>query len=37
MLIQSIVRQTLGVKRHMVKSVEESEVGLTVHLDLRQG
>ena len=37
MLVQSIVRQTLGVKRHMVKSVEESEVGLTVHSDLHQG
>lgn len=37
MLVESIVRRTLGVKRHVVKSVEETGVGLTVHLELRRG
>jgi transposase len=37
MLIESIVRRTLGVKRHVVQSVEETEDGLTVCLDLHRG
>jgi|GEM_PF-2285250 len=34
-LVESIVRQTLGVKRHMVKRVFEEGGGLIVELDVR--
>lgn len=37
MLVESIVRQTLGVKRHVVQSVEKTEGELTVWLDLHRG
>ena len=37
MLVESIVRQTLGVKRHVVKRVFEEGGGLIVELDVRAG
>ena len=37
MLVESIVRRTLRVKRHVVKSVEETDAGLVVRLELRRG
>ncbi len=37
MLIESIVRRTLGVKRHVVKRVFEKDGGLVVELDVRRG
>lgn len=37
MLIESMVRRTLGVKRHVVKRVFEEDGGLVVELDIRRG
>jgi len=37
MLIASMVRRTLGIKRHVVKRVEEMESGLVVTLDVYRG
>lgn len=37
MLVNSIVRKTLGIKSHGVKWVEESSDGLRVHLDVHRG
>lgn len=37
MLVGSIVRETLGIKSHVVKAVEKSETGLRVILDVRRG
>lgn len=37
MLIASIVRRTLGIKRHVVKRVEETETGLVITLDVYRG
>lgn len=38
MLIESIVRQTLGIKRHVVKEVVQTEFdGFRVRLDIRKG
>jgi len=37
MLIESMVRRTLGVKRHVVKRVFEEAEGLVVELDVRRG
>lgn len=37
MLIESMVRRTLGIKRHVVKSVEEVGGVLEVRLDLHRG
>lgn len=36
MLIRSIVRETLGIKSHVVKAVEKSDTGLRVILDVRR-
>lgn len=36
MHVKSMVRMTLGVKDHLVKSVEQTEEGIIVHLDLRR-
>lgn len=36
MLIESIVLGTLGIKRHVVKAVEEKDDGLVIDLDLRK-
>ena len=36
MLIESMVRQTLGIKRHVVKNVFETEEGIEVELDIRR-
>jgi transposase len=35
-LVKSIVEETLGIKHHLVKQVEETEEGITVQLDLRR-
>ena len=37
MLVESIVRKTLGIKSHVVKWVEQDEVGLRIWLELRKG
>lgn len=37
MLVSSIVRRTLGIKFHGVKSVEELDGGFQVHLDVHRG
>ena len=37
MLIESMIRKTLGVKRHVVKKVEQNEAGLVVTLDVYRG
>lgn len=37
MLMESIVRKTLGLKSHRVMNVKETVLGLEVALDLRQG
>ncbi len=34
MLIASIVKKTLGIKSHMVKSVKQNGVGLRITLEL---
>lgn len=34
MHVKSMVRMTLGIKDHLVKSVEQTEEGITVHLDI---
>ena len=34
MLLASIIRKTLGIKRHVVKKVEQDESGFTVELDV---
>jgi len=34
MLVESIVRQTLGIKRHVVKKVVQSDEGIEVQLDI---
>ena len=36
MLIESMVRSTLGIKRHVVRNVVQGEDGLTVAVDLRK-
>lgn len=36
MLIESIVRSTLGIKQHVVKSVQQNEEGLEIDLELRK-
>ena len=36
MLVESMVRKTLGIKSHVVKSVAEDDEGLLVSLDIRQ-
>ncbi len=36
MLIESMVRSTLGIKRHVVRNVVQGEDGFTVELDLRK-
>jgi transposase len=37
MLVESIVRETLGIKRHVVKNVSKSDDGLEIELDIRRG
>jgi len=37
MLVSSIVRQTLGIKSHRVKLVEQTGEGLCVYLDIHRG
>lgn len=37
MLIESMIRKTLGVKRHVVKKVEQNGAGLVVTLDVYRG
>jgi len=34
MLVESIVRQTLGIKRHVVKAVVQGDEGIEVQLDI---
>lgn len=36
MLVESMVRKTLGIKRHVVKSVVETADGIEVELDIRR-
>lgn len=36
MLIKSMIRKTLGVKRHVIQKVEQTEDGLVVYLDRHQ-
>ncbi len=36
MLVSSIVRNTLGIKSHVVKNVEQNESGIEVKLDIRK-
>lgn len=36
MLVESIVQQTLGIKRHVVKRVLQTEMGIEVELDIRK-
>jgi transposase len=36
MLVESIVRQTLGIKRHVVKAVVQGDEGIEVQLDIRK-
>lgn len=36
MLVESIVQQTLGIKRHVVKRVVQTEIGIEVELDIRK-
>ena len=35
-LVESMVRTTLGIKDHVVKKVEQDEGGLTILLDARR-
>jgi len=37
MLIESIVRSTLGIKRHVVSSVEQNDECVEISLDIRKG
>ena len=36
MLVKSIVRKTLGIKRHVVKKVSQTEAGFEIELDVRK-
>ena len=37
MLVESMVRQTLGIKRHVIRNVIQTDYGIEVYLDIRKG
>jgi transposase len=37
MLVESMIRQTLGIKRHVIKNVIQTADGIEVQLDIRKG